>query len=456
MVQIGLFSSITFISISCIGILFFKKDSWKALLIACVFSLGLFYPVTLILFLGLSGITYVSGYFSIKSKKWIGIAVIFLISILIFFKSLGSLKLGAKISLINYLSVLNSWQLIGLSFFLFNAISYLLDIKRGIITPSRSFFKLTLYLIYFPTLHSGPLHRYNYMMGQFNQIEITERSLTNGLRLMLWGFFKNIVIAQRLNLLIEELKISHIGGLWTLLMGLVFFFYIYFSFSSFVDFFQGVSEVFNVRIKDNFMKRIYFSSNRHEFWNGWHITLNEWFRDYIFYNLMKYAFWRKHPYPILLLTFLLIGLWHGINLHFLIWGILNGVWIIVEKIGKVSQKINQHAYLKVLGIIYHISICSLIALVFIFPSIQDLIDMLRLPDYFPWEAIYIHRKNIVIILSMFILVDIYQIWSLEQRMDSFFENSSPLKRRMIYLQLLICILLFGVFNGGLNNYYIQF
>ena len=105
MFQIGLLPSITFISIGCISILFFKKDSWKALLVACVFSLGLFYPVTLFLFLGLSGITYFSGYFSIKSKKWIGIAVVFLILILIVFKSWGVLKLGAKISLINYLSV---------------------------------------------------------------------------------------------------------------------------------------------------------------------------------------------------------------------------------------------------------------------------------------------------------------------------------------------------------------
>ena len=178
-------------------------------------------------------------------------------------------------------------------FFLFNAISYLLDIKRGILIPSRSFFKLTLYLIYFPTLHSGLLNRYIYMMEQFDQIEITERSITNGLWLMLWEFFKNIVIAQRLNMLIGDLKVSHIGGLWTLLIGLVFFFYIYFSYSSFVDFFQGVSEVFNVRIKERFGKRIYFSSNRHEFWKGWHITLNEWFRDYFFYNQMKYAFLEK-------------------------------------------------------------------------------------------------------------------------------------------------------------------
>ncbi|CAM4196870.1 hypothetical protein EWU23_04930 [Cytophagaceae bacterium 50C-KIRBA] len=456
MAQIGLFSSIAFILVTISFSFIFRKQAWKALLIGSVLTLGFFMPLTLVLFLIGSGITYLIGNKIQSSFPWIGMGIGFLIGALIAYKLRESWINHISLPLENFWEKPDIWQVMGLSFFVFNAISYLMDIKRGFVSPAESFLKLTLYLIYFPTLHAGPLHRFKYLNSQFEQAKITEKSFNHGMRLILWGLFKNFVLAQRLNQLLISLKGSEIAGWWTLLIGFVFFFYIYFSFSSFIDFFQGVSEIFNIRLKDNFQKRIYFSTNRHEFWKGWHITLNEWFRDYFFYWQIKFKFWRNKPYLLLLLTYMLIGLWHGISWQYLLWGLLNGAWILLEKVWSV-HKIRQDGILKqCLGIFYQIFGCSFIALVFIYPSLGDLWDKIHVTSYFPHEIWLIQRRNIFVVFMMFLLVDFYHLWSKEERIDVFLERISPWKRRLIYVQLVLSLFIFGDFSGGLNNYYLAF
>lgn len=456
MAQIGLFSSVLFLLIAFSSIFIFRIQVWKSLLISSIFTLGIFMPFTLVFLLLGTAITYQIGNKIQSSFPLTGLGNGILIGFLIVYK--------LKESWIDHFILLDVeiweetgiWQIVGLSFFVFNAISYLMDIKKKFIKPTDSFFKLMLYLLYFPTLHAGPLHRFSYLNSQFEQAKITEASFTNGMRLILWGIFKNFVLAQRLNQLLISLKGSEIAGWWTLLIGLVFFFYIYFSFSSFVDFFQGISEIFGIRLKDNFHKRVYFSSNRHEFWKGWHITLNEWFRDYFFYWQIKFQFWRTKPYLLLLLTYMLIGLWHGISWQYLFWGFLNGAWILLEKAWQLP-KLRQGGLLKqCMGIVYHILGCSFIALVFIYPTLGDLWNKIKMPTYFPIEVWFIQRRNIFIFFVMFFIVDLYHLWSKDERMDSFLESVSPWERRLIYTQLVVSLFVFGDFSGGLNNYYLAF
>lgn len=456
MAQIGLFSSVLYILFTFCFSFIFRKQVWKALLVGSMLTIGIFMPLTLFFFLVGSGITYWMGNKIQSSFPWIGLGIGILIGFLIVYKLKESWIDHINLLEVNFWENTGIWQIVGLSFFVFNAVSYLMDIRRRFIKPADSLFKLMLYLLYFPSLHAGPLHRFSYLNEQFDQANISEKSFSNGMRLILWGLFKNFVLAQRLNQLLITLRGSEIGGWWTLLIGCLFFFYIYFSFSSFIDFFQGVSEIFNVRLKDNFHKRIYFSRNRHEFWRGWHITLNEWFRDYFFYWQIKFQFWRNKPYLLLLLTYMLIGLWHGISWQYLLWGFLNGLWILLEKALKV-HKLKQGGLLKQsMGIVYHILGCSFIALVFIYPTLGDLWNKIQMPTYFPMEVWFLHWRNICIFLMMFLLVDLYNFWSKDVRMDSFLESLSPWKRRLIYTQLVLSLFVFGDFTGGLNNYYLAF
>ncbi len=456
MAQIGLFSSLIFLILSICFSLIFKKQIWKSLFLSSVITLGLFMPFTLLILILGCIITYYCGNTIQSEKSWKVVGTTILLLSLVIYKLVENWGSLLQVTRINFFDFEISWEVLGLSFFVFNAISYLIDIKKGFVKPADSFFKLLAYLLYFPTLMSGPLHRFKYINGQFAQASISQKSFTNGLRLILWGSFKNFVVAHRLNQLFISLKDSETAGWWTILIGMVFFFYIYFSFSSFVDFFQGVSEIFNVRLKDNFQKRVYFSSNRHEFWKGWHITLNEWFRDYFFYWQIKFRFWRDKPYLLLLFSYLLIGLWHGMNWQYFIWGGINGMWILFEKLLIKNNVKVKFSFRYFLGVGYHILLSSLVALIFTFKDLNELMERFLLDDFFPIDVFLLYKRNIFIILLSFIVVDLIHLDAKNLRMDMYFESLAPLRRRILYLFIISSIVLFGLFYGGLDNYYLRF
>jgi alginate O-acetyltransferase complex protein AlgI len=347
------------------------------------------------------------------------------------------------------------FQLLGLSYFSFNGISYLVDIKRKYIVPEKNFFLLLLYLLYFPTVFSGPLHRAKYMFTQFKQVTVTNTSISQGLRLILWGLFKNTVIAQRLYKLLMYSSTTEISGGYYLMIGLIFFLYLYCNFSAFVDFSQGISQLFNIRLQDNFNNRVYLASSRQTFWQGWHKTLNAWFRDYFFFVVIKYDKKRRYTNTLLLLTFLLIALWHGFNYSLLVWGTMNGLWIILEK--KVSFK--EWRYPKIrraLGTCYHLLVSSILALVFISPSISVLIErVFNTSNHVTMEALSVQRVNIAIIIIAFGIMDYHYSKAKTQRFDEYLQPKFLLVRWLIYFKLVLFILIFGE-GISMDNYYNQF
>jgi alginate O-acetyltransferase complex protein AlgI len=346
--------------------------------------------------------------------------------------------------------------LIGWSYFLFNAISYLIDIERKVIQPERSFLALMRYLLFFPMLFAGPMHRKKSLDEQFEQVQVTPDSLRAGLRLMLWGLFKNFVLAKRLFLLFQSLQSSHVNGPFLLLQGIVFFFYIYASFSSFVDFFQGVAKLFSIQMADNFHKRVYWSASRHQFWQGWHMTLNAWFRDYFFYRLMKYNFWRNKTQWALFITFLLIALWHDASVGFLVWGILNASWILLEKRFKVNDYLLRNNKTMMLGRLYHIGLGSFIALVFTENNLLHLVKQLFGPWHWPELDIPQQGFNVIIIVLCFLGMDYINRKAGDLRIERYMQQLPVWPRRLLYIGLMLVLLVFGEFSSGMNNYYFKF
>ncbi|WP_161634370.1 MBOAT family O-acyltransferase [Aquimarina pacifica] len=346
-------------------------------------------------------------------------------------------------------------QIIGISYFTFNGISYLVDIKRKYIEPESNFFLLLLYLIYFPAVFSGPLHRAKYLIGQFKNIAINDSTISKGMRLILWGLFKNMIIAQRIYSLMTHLLGSEISGIYYLIPGLLFFLYLYTNFSSFIDIFQGVSEIFGIKMKNNFNNRIYLSSSRQEFWKGWHITLNEWFRDYFFFVLAKKDKKRRYLNFILFITFILIALWHDISYTLLIWGTLNGLWIILEKKANI-QKLPFPSIRKKMGIVYHLTVSCFLALIFISTDPLLLIEKVFIEDsYIPLNVLKRLSLSITIILCAFIIMDYHYFKSKNKRFDEYLQEKPVLQRWFIYCKLTLLILLFGL-NPAVDNYYILF
>ncbi len=437
-----------------------QKKKWYAILATSLCSYYVLAGNKIIFLIILSLIIYKGGFIVQKNKKRISIIVLGM-----FIPLIGAKLVNTGFHFDNYISkhITNSsrinwysiFQILGVSYFTFNGISYLIDIKKKFIKPQKNFFLLLLYLMYFPIIFSGPLHRANYLFSQFEKAKINNESISRGMRLILWGLFKNLVIAQRIFSLINLLLSKEISGGYYLILGFLFFLYLYCNFSSFIDFFQGISQLFNIQLKNNFRNRIYLSASRQEFWKGWHITLNEWFRDYFFFMMAKRDKKRRYTDIILLITFLLIALWHELSVTLLIWGTLNGVWIILEK--KVDlQRLPMPKIRNILGVFYHLFFSSILAMTFISPSVFDLFHKVFIGSAnISFEVLRHQSVNIMIIISSFLIMDYHFKKAKKDRFDEYLNNKYWINRWFIYTKLLFIIIIFGV-SSGIENYYIMF
>lgn len=357
---------------------------------------------------------------------------------------------------IEYVLATGTVELIGISFFVFNAISYLVDIRRGYIEPTTNFFLLLLYLVFYPVIYSGPLHRAKELMRQFlNNIHFSIENGRLAFRLLLMGFFKNLVLAPRISYITHELERNG-TGLYVVLQGFCFFFYLYCVFSSYVDIAKGIGKIMGISIAENFRNRVYASSSRQQFWQGWHMTLNNWFRDYVFFPLAKKRRTRQWMRICTLVTFILIGLWHGLSFKFALWGVLNGCWIIAEQEWKGKIDFIPAKYKRWAGILYHLSIASFLALLFSSSSVLTTLDRLFSPtgilNGIPPKTIFI---QLLISAAMFAAMDWLYRKAGDKHVEVWLGTRGPWFRWSIYIVLLFSILLLGQ-EWVFDNYYFQF
>ena len=219
---------------------------------------------------------------------------------------------------------------VGISFYTFQTLSYTIDIYKGNQQPERHFGKFALFVSFFPQLVAGPIERSVHLLPQFSRkVRFDYNQVVSGLRLMLWGLFKKMVIADRLALIVNEVYGSHenYAG-FQLMLGTVFFaFQIYCDFSGYSDIAIGAARALGFDLMTNF--RIpYFSKSIREFWSRWHISLSTWFRDYVYIPLGGNRASEPRWFFNLFITFLISGLWHGANWTFVIWGALHGFYLI--------------------------------------------------------------------------------------------------------------------------------
>ena len=235
---------------------------------------------------------------------------------------------------------------LGISFYTFQAIGYLIDIYRGVIKPETNIARFALFVSFFPQLIQGPISRHDQLAGQlftsryFNYVEARR-----GLQLVVWGMFKKMVIADRLVLMTETIfsDLDIHNGLYVLVGVVVASIRNYTDFSGGIDIARGTAQMFGIIMPENF-KRPYFATSLPDFWRRWHITLNNWWRDYVFYPIvlskpMTYInrFTRKKInrnlgkvisiYIALFLVRVINGMWHGADLFFIARGLFDGVFL---------------------------------------------------------------------------------------------------------------------------------
>lgn len=216
----------------------------------------------------------------------------------------------------------------GISFYLFMAAGYLIDVYRGKRPAERDFLLLALFLSFFPALLSGPIGRADALLPQFREVHRFDYDrMRRGLLRFLWGAFQKLVIADRLGILVSTVYAApqSFGRLQVIGAALAFSVQIYCDFSAYSDMALGCAEVMGFTLAENF-RTPYFSRSIGEFWRRWHISLSSWFRDYLYIPLGGSRRGTARKYLNILIVFAVSGLWHGAALTFVAWGLLNGLY----------------------------------------------------------------------------------------------------------------------------------
>ena len=225
---------------------------------------------------------------------------------------------------------------IGLSFHTFQSLSYVIEVYRGNQRAERDFVVYATYVMFFPQLVAGPIERPQNLLHQFRERhEFDYANVTAGLKRMAWGFFKKLVVADRLALYVNDVYAAprSYNGLQLTIATLFFAYQIYCDFSGYSDIALGAAQILGFRLMENF-RTPYYSLSISEFWQRWHISLSTWFRDYVYIPLGGSRVSKSRLIANLLITFGISGLWHGANWTYVWWGLLNGSYLVIGSLTK--------------------------------------------------------------------------------------------------------------------------
>lgn len=222
---------------------------------------------------------------------------------------------------------------VGISFYTFQTLGYVIDVYRGEVQAEKNFAKYATFISFFPQLVSGPIGRAKHLLPQIlGERKFDYEKATDGLRLMAWGFFKKIVIADTLAVYVDTVydSLRLYRGFPLLFVAVLYSIQIYCDFAGYSDIAIGTAKLFGIELMKNFDSP-YFSTSVKEFWSRWHISLSSWLRDYVYISLGGNRVSKGRNAFNLMATFLISGLWHGANWTYVVWGGLHGAAQIIEK-----------------------------------------------------------------------------------------------------------------------------
>ncbi len=350
-----LFNSLTFLiffpTVVCLYYLLPHKYRWGMLLIASyVFYMGWNAAYALLL-LASTLVTYLASIFIDKSEKksrkklFLSFSIIINLGILFVFKYFnfftGGLYFLLDLTGIAYTPVPYSLVLpVGISFYTFQALGYSIDVYRGDVSVQKNFGKYALFVSFFPQLVAGPIERSGNLLHQFDKVHTFDRAqATSGLRLMLWGYFKKIVIADTVCVAVNTVynNLTAFDGFAILLATFLFAIQIFCDFSGYSDIARGCARIMGFKLMLNF-DHPYFAVSVQDFWRKWHISLSTWFKVYVYFPLGGNRKGEGRRCLNLMITFLVSGLWHGADLTFIIWGGIHGAY---QVIGRMTKKLRD-------------------------------------------------------------------------------------------------------------------
>jgi D-alanyl-lipoteichoic acid acyltransferase DltB (MBOAT superfamily) len=463
---------IFFVLVTSLYFLLPHKYRWFLLLAASCYFYMAFVPVYILILFFTIVIDYFAGIWieeaqGKKKRQFLVLSLVANIGVLAVFKYYNFLNDNLTFLLhgagwenpIPYLSILLP---IGLSFHTFQAMSYTIEVYRGHQKAERHFGIYSLYVMFYPQLVAGPIERPQNLLFQFRtEHKFDYERVVSGLRLMLWGLFKKLVIADRLAIYVNAAygnPDEHTG--LTLAVATMFFaFQIYCDFSGYSDIAIGAARVMGYDLMKNF-NRPYLSASISEFWSRWHISLSTWFKDYLYISMGGNRVPIPRWYFNLFFTFLISGLWHGANWTYIIWGALNGFYLVFALIRAryidkhLDGKVPLPAWIKKTGNILMTFILICFSWIFFrAESVQDAflivkkIFTLNGPLFTDFTQMFYGLIGLAILMAREIKHEYFK------NVSPLLEHRSAVVRYATYMVLIALILLIGVFDGSQFIYF---
>ena len=479
-----LFNSLEFmIFFPVVTILYFvlpHKIRWFLLLVSsCIFYMA-FVP-KYILILGFTiVIDYLAGIFIDKmegnrKRIFLIISILTNVGILFVFKYFNFFNENAErlANMIGWNYPISSLSIIlpiGLSFHTFQSMSYIIEVYRGKHKPEKHFGIYALYVMYYPQLVAGPIERPQNMLWQFHTKHKFDAARTvDGLKLMAWGFFKKLVIADNLAIAVNAAYKSPeaVSGLTLVLATYFFAFQIYCDFSGYTDIARGASRIMGIELMQNF-KLPYFAKTISEFWRRWHISLSSWFTDYVYISLggNRCAKWKWQRN--LMIVFLLSGLWHGAAWTYVIWGGLNGFYLVSalwtkSLREKLAHSVRLNKYPRLQNTVKVFITFNLVCFSWIFfratsfTNARFIIKKIFTDLSFSlnFGNVGITKYQVLLCCTVVLFLVIVQLFQRSKVLSEEIAKKPVVIRWGIYYAGLILIILFGVFNTS-SFIYFQF
>ncbi len=360
---------------------------------------------------------------------------------------------------------------VGISFYTFQTLGYTLDVYNKKIKPERHFGIFAVYVSFFPQLVAGPIERAGKLIPQFFvEHKIKYKRVTDGLKVMLWGFFLKVVIADRLAIVVNQVynNVDAYTGLPLLIATVFFSFQIYCDFAGYSFIAIGAAKVIGISLMDNF-RRPYHADTIANFWRRWHISLTTWFRDYIYIPLGGNRVSMPRWYFNILVVFIVSGVWHGANWTFIIWGFLHGMYLVFGKITTNPRMFMKKrlGFLRMPIVDRTVKIAitfSLVTISWIFFRANSLSDALYVISHlfsnWSWDISSANLGGIgitglIIAITSIVFMEIVHAIQSQKGIREFLSTKPRTLRWSIYIILLLAIFLFGSF-GETEFIYFQF
>lgn len=477
-----------FIIVTPLYFLLKPKYRWMLLLTAsCVFYMY-FIPFYILILVFTILVDYSAGLLIAKSEKhkrnWLLASIFANIGVLAFFKYYNFLAIN-----ISSLSNLLHWNYsletlkmilpIGLSFHVFQSLSYTIEVYRGNQRAERHLGIFALYVMFYPQLVAGPIERPQNLFPQFRkEHKFDIERVISGLKLMGWGFFKKVVIADRLSVVTNTVfnDVHSYSGLPLLLAVLFFSIQIYCDFSGYSDIALGSAEVMGFKLMKNFNSP-YFAQSIAEFWSRWHISLSTWFKDYLYIPLGGSKVKNSRRNLNLVITFAVSGLWHGANWTFIFWGLLHGIYRVMSLVTDKSRKkivsmLKLNAFPAAFSVVKVLVTFSFVTFAWIFFRANNFQDAFYVignlfDNKMEFESYGALRSSLasmglsnsfelyLIMLSAVFLFVVEFLYQKKSTITEFFDQNIIMRWGFYYI-IVIMILFFGAFNNSQQFIYFQF